>query len=77
VTRDNGEPDEFVRRLVDGLTKDIYVWRMSSAMVHSSNFAQHKSAVTRMRNAEARIRETAFGLVESERLRQAMRGLPR
>lgn len=72
---DDGIPDAFVSQLVNGLCKDIFVWRMARAMLHGTD-VQRRSAITRMRNAEHRITEIAFSEVEREQVRLSMRGLP-
>lgn len=67
------DPDSFVQELIDGLCKDIYVWRMARSRIGSgAGDAQLRSAVTRMRNAEKRIREIAFAAVEREQVRMAV-----
>lgn len=68
---DNSQPDPFVENLLNGLCKDIYVWRMARSML-AGNDRQRRSAVTRMRNAEARIREFVLSEVEREEVRMAV-----
>lgn len=62
----NDLPDPFVEALVNDLAKDIYIWRMAKAMLESDVPARRASAVTRMRNAEERITQTALEQVEKE-----------
>lgn len=69
--QDDGVPDQFVTDLVNGLCKDIFVWRMARSMLYG-NVVQRKSAFTRMRNAEARIREIVFDAMEKEQVKMAV-----
>lgn len=68
---DAGQPDPFVEVLLNNLCKDIYVWRMARSML-GGNDQQRKSAITRMRNAEVRIRDIVFDEVEREQVRMAV-----
>lgn len=75
---DDGMPDPFVSDLVNGLCKDIFVYRMARSMIGPGvTDAQRRSAVTRMRNAEKKIREIVFAEVDRALIRQAMEGMTR
>lgn len=76
ILEDDGVPDEFVGQLLDGLCKDIFIWRMARSMVGSSRPEMRASAITRMRNAERRIRELVLLKVEDEETRIARQHEP-
>lgn len=60
------EFDPFVRRLVDGLDRDMRMWKYSRNVLQTTDFKRHKTALRRMDETGERMRALVIRLVLAE-----------